>query len=778
MNGQDSWCFVLKSIPTFKPKVAPTPPRALSVVRWASRNQPSPDTCSSSHCTFVLMENSYMPFLPTTSTATNTILRQPNMGCSQNSEFSIYEPMNSKNFSSKPITTAPNSQFHHPTQFMAPYQSLQLPYRHPIEQTDHSLAYPFFLGQNGIEFGSIIASNGVQHGSCFMQTDGVSKAEERRMLDPYGSKAARIKRKLARQRSLSLQRNASSGATAQVDKRRLNSSGADNDVNINNDTKRDLYMFCTSDNKAYLGLQRLRVLLRKELKNSDVGSLGRIVLPKVRFYLIHDGFWSNNKSRMYVLENTADFVKQNGLGIGDFLTLYEDEGKNLYFSVIKVERVAAAEPSNNQPCDSQNNYMDMPFTGPLRDEEETCLELLIEQLKHTEHEESNDLMTLAMDATYSHGPPAADESQHFVSDANVKITATELQTSSTSLRGKARSVDEIQINFDDCYSGLDMLPDGIRLPRFPIHTFSSLLSMAITSAAAAVPALSSLAHRVPIPSISFLFPDSTRPFSLSRSFRSFSLTPQAKASDIEISFFDDLNPEDEAVAFDPPTPPEGFIPPPAFDDGPEETEDEVAAAYEELYGPAYSGVSVLGNDVYVMDSKLKKTSAFGKVTKEKVRDGFEERVVQVRRVTKVVKGGKQLHFRAIVVVGDKQGQVGVGVGKAKEVIAAVQKSAVNARRNLITIPMTKYLTFPHRSEGDYGAAKVMLRPAAPGTGVIAGGAVRIVLEMAGVENALGKQLGSKNALNNARATVVAVQKMKQFREVAQERGIPMEELWK
>ncbi|XP_016698142.1 B3 domain-containing transcription factor LEC2 [Gossypium hirsutum] len=425
-----------------------------------------------------MMENSYMPFLPTTSTATNTILRQPNMGCSQNSELSIYEPMNSKNFSSKPITTAPNSQFHHPTQFMAPYQSLRLPYRHPIEQTDHSLAYPFFLGQNGIEFGSIIASNGVQHGSCFMQTDGVSKAEERRMLDPYGSKAARIKRKLARQRSLSLQRNASSGATALVDKRRLNSSGADNDVNINNDTKRDLYMFCTPDNK------RLRVLLRKELKNSDVGSLGRIVLPKreaelnlptlcdkegiqvvLKDVYSHQSwplkykFWSNNKSRMYVLENTADFVKQNGLGIGDFLTLYEDEGKNLYFSVIKVERVAAAEPSNNQPYDSQNNYMDMPFTGPLRDEEETCLELLIEQLKHTEHEESNDLMTLAMDATYSHGPPAADESQHFVSDANVELTATELQTSSTSLRGKARSVDEIQINFDDCYSGLDMLPD-------------------------------------------------------------------------------------------------------------------------------------------------------------------------------------------------------------------------------------------------------------------------------------------------------------------------------
>lgn len=94
---------------------------------------------------------------------------------------------------------------------------------------------------------------------------------------------------------------------------------------------------------------------------------------------------------------------------------------------------------------------------------------------------------------------------------------------------------------------------------------------------------------------------------------------------------------------------------------------------------------------------MKKTTGFGsKNKKEKVKDGFEERVVQVRRVTKVVKGGKQLHFRAIVVVGDKKGQVGVGVGKAKEVIAAVQKSAVNARRNIITVPMTKYLTFPHR----------------------------------------------------------------------------------
>ncbi|CAI0468727.1 unnamed protein product [Linum tenue] len=313
------------------------------------------------------------------------------------------------------------------------------------------------------------------------------------------------------------------------------------------------------------------------------------------------------------------------------------------------------------------------------------------------------------------------------------------------------------------------------------------------------------------PASSKLFLSSLSRLSLSSTATATITVPRSNPGEIDTSFFDDEFESEEEIVFDPPTPPEGFIAPPYFDEGPPETEDEIAAAYEELYGPAYSGESYLGKDIYVMDSKAKKMTAFGKVKKDKIRDGFEERVIQVRRVTKVVKGGKQLHFRAIVVVGDKQGQVGVGVGKAKEVIGAVQKSAINARRNIITVPLTKYSTFPHsyaadlrafdrstvsvisanimanadggnanvdKSDGKYGAANVMLRPASPGTGVIAGGAVRIVLEMAGVENALGKQLGSNNALNNARATVVAVQKMRQFRDVARERGIPMEELWK
>ncbi|KAK7319702.1 hypothetical protein RJT34_04427 [Clitoria ternatea] len=295
------------------------------------------------------------------------------------------------------------------------------------------------------------------------------------------------------------------------------------------------------------------------------------------------------------------------------------------------------------------------------------------------------------------------------------------------------------------------------------------------------PTLNSLSSlSLPTTSRLSLFPQTPYKLTLTKTSLFTTLSfPKAKSSDeIDTSFFDNVNPEDD-IPFNPPEVPEDFVPPPSFDDGPPESDDEIAAAFEELYGPAYSGVSVLGNDVYVMDSKVKRDTGFGSgAKKEKVRDGFDERVVQVRRVTKVVKGGKQLRFRAVVVVGDKKGQVGVGVGKAKEVIAAVQKSAINARRNIVKVPMTKYSTFPHRSDADYGAAKVMLRPASPGTGVIAGGSVRIVLEMAGVENALGKQLGSNNALNNARATIIAVQKMRQFREVAEQRGIPMEELWK
>jgi small subunit ribosomal protein S5 len=155
---------------------------------------------------------------------------------------------------------------------------------------------------------------------------------------------------------------------------------------------------------------------------------------------------------------------------------------------------------------------------------------------------------------------------------------------------------------------------------------------------------------------------------------------------------------------------------------------------------------------------------------------WQERVVQIRRVTKVVKGGKQLSFRAVVIVGNEQGQVGVGVGKAKDVIGAVRKGVADGKKNLVEVPLTSGLSVPHPMKGEGGGANVLIMPAAPGTGVIAGGAVRTVLELAGVRNRLAKQLGSSNPLNNARATVDALSRMRTFEAVAEERGIDVAKL--
>jgi small subunit ribosomal protein S5 len=167
----------------------------------------------------------------------------------------------------------------------------------------------------------------------------------------------------------------------------------------------------------------------------------------------------------------------------------------------------------------------------------------------------------------------------------------------------------------------------------------------------------------------------------------------------------------------------------------------------------------------------------GNKGREKETSEWQERVVQIRRVTKVVKGGKKLSFRAIVVVGNEKGQVGVGVGKAADVVGAVRKGVADGKKHLVDVPLTKSNSLPHPSTGIGGASKVMVRPAAPGTGVIAGGAVRTVLEMAGVKNVLAKQLGSGNPLNNARAAVDALAGLRTFEGVAQERGVPLQQLF-
>ncbi len=160
---------------------------------------------------------------------------------------------------------------------------------------------------------------------------------------------------------------------------------------------------------------------------------------------------------------------------------------------------------------------------------------------------------------------------------------------------------------------------------------------------------------------------------------------------------------------------------------------------------------------------------------EKPQSEWTEQVVQINRVTKVVKGGKKLSFRAIVIVGNKKGQVGIGCAKASEVIIAIQKAIADGRKNLITVPIFK-TTIPHPISGKSGAGAVMLRPASQGTGIIAGGAVRPVLELAGIENILAKSLGSKSPLNAAYATINALKALTPFNEVAKKRGLTMAEL--
>nr|WDB00712.1 ribosomal protein S5 [Cavernulicola chilensis] len=162
-------------------------------------------------------------------------------------------------------------------------------------------------------------------------------------------------------------------------------------------------------------------------------------------------------------------------------------------------------------------------------------------------------------------------------------------------------------------------------------------------------------------------------------------------------------------------------------------------------------------------------------TKEK-NNVWQERVIQIRRVSKVVKGGKKLSFRAIVVIGNYNGTVGVGVGKASDVIGAVRKAVTNGQKALVTISLTKSSTIAHPISGIFGAATMIMKPSASGSGVIAGGAVRTVLELAGIKNILSKQLGSDNHLNNARAALNGLRKLTNFNEVSKVRNIPLEQL--
>lgn len=154
---------------------------------------------------------------------------------------------------------------------------------------------------------------------------------------------------------------------------------------------------------------------------------------------------------------------------------------------------------------------------------------------------------------------------------------------------------------------------------------------------------------------------------------------------------------------------------------------------------------------------------------------WEEKIIQVRRVTKVVKGGKKLSFRAVVAVGNGKGQVGIGIGKASEVIMAIQKGVADARKSLISITLIG-TTLPHEIIGKQGASRVLLKPAAKGTGVIAGGASRAILELAGVGDVMCKSLGSRAPLNVARATVNGLNELRTFEKAASLRGITVKQM--
>ncbi len=155
---------------------------------------------------------------------------------------------------------------------------------------------------------------------------------------------------------------------------------------------------------------------------------------------------------------------------------------------------------------------------------------------------------------------------------------------------------------------------------------------------------------------------------------------------------------------------------------------------------------------------------------------FEEKVVKIGRITKVVKGGRRMRFNALVVVGNKKGQVGFGTGKAKEVPEAIKKAIQDAKKNLIKVPIVDGRTIPHEIIGKHGAGKVFLKPAGKGTGIIAGGPVRDVLELAGIHDILSKSQGSNTPINIVRATVNGLESLRTVEQVAALRGKNPEEI--
>jgi small subunit ribosomal protein S5 len=184
----------------------------------------------------------------------------------------------------------------------------------------------------------------------------------------------------------------------------------------------------------------------------------------------------------------------------------------------------------------------------------------------------------------------------------------------------------------------------------------------------------------------------------------------------------------------------------------------------EKAGAKLSKTNKIKKETITRNSKKKLITRLSKIK-------YEEKILQVSRVTKVVKGGKKMTFRAVVIVGDNKRKVGVGIGRADDVNLAMDKAVLNGKKNLITVPLTLNYSVPHVSKANFGACSMMIRPAKLGTGVIAGGSVRTVLELAGVKNVVAKQFGSNNILNNAKATILALTKLNEYVEIGKYQSI-------
>ena len=205
-------------------------------------------------------------------------------------------------------------------------------------------------------------------------------------------------------------------------------------------------------------------------------------------------------------------------------------------------------------------------------------------------------------------------------------------------------------------------------------------------------------------------------------------------------------------------------------EGADDTEEE-----DELTGIEEASEQEIVQKVTKKETRRKKKRRDKSQDKKGEGSEWIEKVVQIRRVTKVVKGGKKLSFRAVVIVGNAKGQVGVGVGKAHEVIGAIQKGVVDAKKSLVTVPLISS-TIPHQIIGRAGAAQVLLKPAGEGTGIKAGGAARTVLELGGIGDILSKSLGSRSPLNVARATLDGLCRLRKFEEIAKLRGMTLKEM--